>query len=311
MNALSSTIRSLPLDVSSISLRVSITEATAIPCASPWSHSSGEELSPASGMSEFVNVVRDKIARCLCAEIRCKLSSFTVAAVVFAARYYSVGKGFWTSLLEKASASLPDGNPSGATVVNSDDLTHAVAFEWWHSAVLLERLAQLSRRLGPAAPDPASGGCPAPRRFPARLDGLLDSAARRALGNRPGSSADSPGLVFVFSHGGDGIVLSADRCRSALEKNNRLQVRRGSAGGRRPSVLAAYIDGICVTEDIGKIAVLPRRDDGFGSTTAGRALVAYVASRGTRDLSVLVNARRAVVAVRGVGDPIEYDLRGD
>jgi hypothetical protein len=226
-----------------------------------------------------------------------------VSAVVFVAHYYSVGKGLFAGLLEAASSSLADGSPSGATVVSSADLTSAVAFQWWHSSVIMERLAQAC---GPSRSARASEAA-LPRRLPPRLDALLDFAARRALRNRPGSSADSPGLVFVFSHGGDGTILSADRTISALSVEDRLEVRRGAAGGRKPSVLAAYIDGVCVTEHIGKIASLPPPTSNFGATTPGRALVAYLASQGFGGPVPLANVSKLVVAARGEARPVEYD----
>ena len=241
------------------------------------------------------------------------LSPYIVSSVVFAAHYYASAKGLFSRLLETASSSLPDGSPSGATVVNADDLTCGVAFEWWHPSVVIERFAQLASGGAPAkGSDSDTGPKAAPigeghRRLPPRLDALLDVAARRVLGKRPGSSADCPGLVFVFSHGGDGNVLSVKRNCSALQIKDRLQVRRGSAGGRRPSVLAAYIDGFCVTECIGRIAVLPPPDSAAGPQKSGREIVAYLVSRGF-DSRAIGRASKVSIAPRGGGPPVEYAL---
>ena len=239
-------------------------------------------------------------------------ASIMVSTVVFVAHYYARAKGVFAGLLEAASASLPDGSPSGATVVDAEDLTFEVAFEWWHPSVVLERLSQvlhlsLGSRPWPGSQLSQAGEAAGHRGLPPRLSALLDRAARRVKGNRSGSSADSPGLVFVFSHGGGGIVLSADRLGSALEKKDRLQVRRGSASGRRPSVLAAYIEDACVTEAIGRLAVLPPPETSFGTIAPGRALAAYLASQGF-DRLALERAKSATVAPRGGGPPVDYAL---
>jgi hypothetical protein len=242
------------------------------------------------------------------------VTPFLVTSVVFAAHYYSSAKGFSALLFEGASSSLPDGSPSGATVVDARDLTCEVAFEWWYPSVVLERVAQLAAckfssggraRVGGDAPDQR-----APRALPPRLGALLGRAIRRVERKRSAGANAGQGLVFVFSHGGDGDVIAADPTGSALLEKDRLQARRGSARGRRPSVLAAYMDGSCVTDCIGRIAVLPAPDSRFGTIAPGRALLAYLAARGI-DRKSLVSARVATVAPRGGVPPVEYALHGD
>jgi hypothetical protein len=189
-----------------------------------------------------------------------------------------------------------------------------VAFEWWYPSVVLERISQLAAckfssggkaRVGGDAPDRRP-----PRALPPRLDALLCRAIRRVERKRPTGPPAGQGLVFVFSHGGDGDVIAADPTGSALLEKDRLQARRGSARGRRPSVLAAYMDGSCVTDCIGRITVLPAPDSRFGTFAPGRALLAYLASRGF-DRRSLGSARVATIAPRGGVPPVDYALTED
>jgi hypothetical protein len=229
------------------------------------------------------------------------LGDAAVALVYAAAPYVCFVFRVFNTGLDGLTGPLPDGSPSGVSVVDPVSLACAVAYSWWHPSVCLARFLVPRQMIG----------CP-PKALSPRLEMLIDSAAAR-LGK---PSANSPGLLFVFDHGPAGVRLSRDRSDFRIPVGGALKVRRGSPlGGRRPSVLAASVGGVCVTRVIGRITNIPDEDaaantvlgapEGSPPLSAADALLAYLAAYGIPK-HMLRAAGAVAVAPRGSPRVIEY-----
>ena len=237
------------------------------------------------------------------------LGDAAVALVYAAAPYVCFFFRVYNAGLEGLSGPLPDGSPSGVSVVDPVTLSSAVAFSWWHPSVCLARIfapAQASKQAQASEPS-----------LPRRLESLVDSAAVR-LGK---PSANSPGLLFIFDHGPAGVRLSRDRRDFRIHPGGALMIRRGGAwGGRRPNVLAAYVDTLCVTSYIGRLTNIPDDDadartllgapEGSPPLSAADALLAYLAASGVPK-DKLCAAVAVIVAPRGSPRVVEYAWRTD
>ena len=222
-------------------------------------------------------------------------------AIICAAHYYCAAKDLAGALVEPFTSSLPDGSPSGATVVDAESLKAAVAFSWWSPKVVAARLAQLAQLASALLRGEAGARGGGSGRLPAALDALLDAAAR-GVGK---ASADSGGIVIVFDHGPGGARIAGDRAGWALPAREALTRSRRRGGWWRPSqtrqsVLAAYLDDMCVTRRMGRLTNGPKTQDeeAFEGISAPRAIAAYLVASGVpREL--VVRANSLTVAPRG------------
>lgn len=271
-------------------------------------------------MPRYVDLILDKIGRFFLSALPESVEDFMIATLVVTAHYYCAAKGALSAILEKPALTLPDGSPSGATIVNTDDLSWEVAYSWWHAPVLLERVIQnanlltwrSSSRLQETVERSGDSGAAV---LPKRLGDLLESAARRLDERRSGvgsgrgergdentpatTGAARKNVVFVFQHGAHGNLVTPHAEGFSLHRENRLVERRGRAGGRRPSVLAAFVDDLCVTREIGRLAVIPDQDELVGGQAPpGPAVIGYLATQGV-DRGVLLRASSVLVAPRG------------
>ena len=224
--------------------------------------------------------------------------SFATNAIICAAHYYCAAKDLVGALAEPFTASLPDGSPSGATVVDAESLLAAVAFSWWSPKVVAARIQQLASAF--LRWETGARGGP-PGRLPPALDSLLDYAAR-GLGK---ASADSGGIVIVFDHGPGGARIAGNRDGWPLPAGEALTRSRRRGGWWRPSptrpiVLAAYLDDMCVTRRMGRLTNAPktRDEEAFEGVSAPRAIAAYLVASGVpREL--VARAKSLTVAPRG------------